>query len=307
MSWLVGVGLSCCGNTCVALSYALQRYAHTKVPSGGKVTSLPVFWLGLILMAPGELGNFFALGMIPASVVAPLGALTIMFSALLGRFLLGEELLRKGYYGAVVLVLGAACVICSTPQQTAPSGLDELRERLANGAFIVFAVVLWIGAAFAFFKPNSLLPNVFLMGVIACFCSLSTKTVSFMAQTGDTRWTEPLALGVLGTLICMIVLQLSMFQRVLSRFGVSLVVPLHFVQYTILTSIGATLLYGELINFPANNMILFIAGCLLCFLGSWLVSSARPQQRAEAGEEMHSLQEDEKAPLNVEDLQDSQA
>mmetsp|Transcript_14963 Transcript_14963/g.32517 ORF Transcript_14963/g.32517 Transcript_14963/m.32517 type:complete len:251 (-) Transcript_14963:29-781(-) len=225
-------------------------------------------------MAPGEGGNFIALGQIPASVVAPLGALSIMFSALLGRFLLNERLLMRGYYGAAVLMVGAVLVIASTPDTPAPSGLDELEAKLWGKPFLAFSSVIISGAVLAR-TSTKLLPNVFLMGVIACYCALSTKTVSFMIQTGDHRWDQPLALGVLGSLVTTVVLQIIMFQKVLSRFGVSLVVPLHFVQYTILVSVGATLLYGELLRVPATNFILFIAGCCLCFGGSWLVSSAR--------------------------------
>lgn len=41
-------------------------------------TRSPIWWLGLALMALGEMGNFAAYGFAPASLVAPMATTTVI-------------------------------------------------------------------------------------------------------------------------------------------------------------------------------------------------------------------------------------
>lgn len=75
--WIwVGIGCAVMGNFCISLSFQLQRLAHKNNKKGVPYTKLPLWWLGLLFNAGGEVGNFLAYGMAPASVVSPLGAVT---------------------------------------------------------------------------------------------------------------------------------------------------------------------------------------------------------------------------------------
>lgn len=60
---------------------SFQRYTHVKNESTAvsiHYTRDPLWWLGLVLMACGEIGNFSAYGFAPASLVAPLGTTTVV-------------------------------------------------------------------------------------------------------------------------------------------------------------------------------------------------------------------------------------
>lgn len=63
------------GNVMISLSFNLQRLAHTNNTEGVPYTRLKGWWLGIICMLVGEVGNFLAYGMAPASLVSPLGVL----------------------------------------------------------------------------------------------------------------------------------------------------------------------------------------------------------------------------------------
>ncbi len=73
--WLGG-GCAVLGNFCISLSFQLQRYAHKNNKKGIPYTQLPLWQLGLLFMAGGEVGNFLAYGLAPATLVSPLGAVT---------------------------------------------------------------------------------------------------------------------------------------------------------------------------------------------------------------------------------------
>lgn len=57
-----------------------QKYAHVRQAQRGSkpyYTSL-VWWCGVLLMGIGELGNFAAYGFAPASLIAPLGCVSVI-------------------------------------------------------------------------------------------------------------------------------------------------------------------------------------------------------------------------------------
>lgn len=57
-----------------------QKYAHVRQAQRGSkpyYTSV-VWWCGVLLMGVGELGNFAAYGFAPASLIAPLGCVSVI-------------------------------------------------------------------------------------------------------------------------------------------------------------------------------------------------------------------------------------
>lgn len=51
---------------------------NEKEDNGKHYLHRPTWWLGIALMALGEVGNFSAYGFAPASLVAPLGTATVV-------------------------------------------------------------------------------------------------------------------------------------------------------------------------------------------------------------------------------------
>jgi hypothetical protein len=75
MMW-TGAACSIIGNFLISLSFQLQRLAHRSNFRGIPYTQIPQWWIGFVCMGAGEIGNFIAYGMAPASLVSPLGAVT---------------------------------------------------------------------------------------------------------------------------------------------------------------------------------------------------------------------------------------
>ncbi len=69
----------------ISLPMLLQKYAHLRIEddiNAKHYTRYPIWWLGLVLMGLGELGNFTAYGFAPASLVAPLGTTAVIGACL---------------------------------------------------------------------------------------------------------------------------------------------------------------------------------------------------------------------------------
>lgn len=57
-----------------------QKYAHVRQAERGSKPyyTSAMWWCGLVLMGVGELGNFAAYGFAPASLIAPLGCVSVI-------------------------------------------------------------------------------------------------------------------------------------------------------------------------------------------------------------------------------------
>ncbi|KAJ6761474.1 hypothetical protein OIU74_024177 [Salix koriyanagi] len=121
----------------------------------------PLWWLGMITMIVGEVSNFVAYVYAPAVLVTPLGALSIIVSAVLAHFLLREKLQKNGgSLGCLLCIVGFYCDCAACTRRTVHQ-LSYRNLGTSNPACISFVYSLCrsysIGADFVFF--STLWPN----------------------------------------------------------------------------------------------------------------------------------------------------
>ena len=86
-----------------------------------RLSTMQGWWVGLLCMFVGEIGNFVAYGMAPASLVSPLGAITVISNAVLSKIILNEPMPRQKAVGVVLALVGAVLIAVNAP---APFPLD---------------------------------------------------------------------------------------------------------------------------------------------------------------------------------------
>ncbi|XP_025020277.1 NIPA-like protein 2 isoform X2 [Python bivittatus] len=91
---LLGILLAVTGNILISISLNLQKYSHLRLTQ--RTTQKPCYrsklwWCGIILMGIGEIGNFAAYGFAPVTVVAPLGSVAVIGSAVIAVLFLKEN------------------------------------------------------------------------------------------------------------------------------------------------------------------------------------------------------------------------
>ena len=119
--------LSCVvGNFLISLSLNLQRRAHRDNTAGLHYTRLKAWWVAIFCMFVGEIGNFLAYGMAPASLVSPLGAITVISNAVLSRVLLSEPMPRQKAAGVVLALIGAVLIAVNAPTPFPPEVADKV-------------------------------------------------------------------------------------------------------------------------------------------------------------------------------------
>lgn len=105
---------------------------------------------------------------------------------------------------------------------------------------------------------------------------MSTKGVASLLS--DTLWrtlTFPVTYLLVFVLVVTAFLQIRYVNRALQRFDSTQVIPTQFVLFTLSVIIGSAVLYRDFESANADRFGKFIGGCMLTFLGVYLITSAR--------------------------------
>ncbi|KAF3840565.1 hypothetical protein F7725_006427 [Dissostichus mawsoni] len=110
----------------------------------------------LTTVGVGEVCNFAAYMFAPATLVTPLGALSVLISAVLAPYLLGEQLNVVGKLGCLLCVLGSILLVIHAPQEQEVTSLQDMTDKLLDPGFLVYlsAVLLLCLVLVFYFSPR---------------------------------------------------------------------------------------------------------------------------------------------------------
>ncbi len=165
---VIGISLAVAANFLVSVSLNVQKYAHNKNTQVQSLddacrifycesddflqnlpyTKLPLWWLGMVLNALGELGNLLALGFAPASVVTPVGAVGVVFNAVFASLFLREPFRKIDLIGLVLIITGIVVVVlCSKESNVQLTVAEAIDTYFNRAAFYVYVVLLAVSCA----------------------------------------------------------------------------------------------------------------------------------------------------------------
>ncbi|KAK1267682.1 hypothetical protein QJS04_geneDACA009175 [Acorus gramineus] len=137
----------------------------------------PLWWIGMITMIVGEIANFIAYIFAPAVLVTPLGALSIIVSAVLAHFILKERLQKMGVLGCVLCIVGSTVIVLHAPEERTPTSVQEIWNLATQPAFLLytasaFSVVLVL---MLYYGPRYGQTNIMIyLGICSIIGSLTT-------------------------------------------------------------------------------------------------------------------------------------
>ena len=149
---LIGFALVIFASTGICISLNLQRLVHTRnadSQTGQPIknfTELPLWWAAIVLNTSSELLNLAALGYAPATLVTPLGCLTVVFNALSSVLWLGEPFFGRDVFGIILIWCGVVCVVWAQIGAPAPPITPKFLEHaVLTPGFWVFIGIIVVG------------------------------------------------------------------------------------------------------------------------------------------------------------------
>lgn len=250
----------------------------------------PTWWMGTFLMAAGEIGNFAAFAFAPASLVAPLGAWSVVLSAILAHVFLGESVSNTNLIGIALCVTGAFLIGTSGPDISsleAALDADAVFKLLIRLPFVIFLLfILTATAALIYVSHRTTLGqrHIFvyvgvssLLGAVTVVCAKALSTFLRMTIEGNSQFGNwlPFALGLI--LGCAILAQLRYLNMAMAQFGNAQVIPVYYVLFTSCAMTSGVIMYREFDELTVRNLPFFIGVCST-MTGVFFVSRSARQE-----------------------------
>ena len=138
------------------LGINFQKLAHTKIHEAGSNQSYathPVWILGITLMIVGSIADLVSFGFAPMSLLAPIGAMTLVVNMLVAPCF-KEKLTTRDIVFTLVIVVGTVICISFGSKDEKTYSIQELLDLYTHPPFIVFGISLLLIMALLFFLIN---------------------------------------------------------------------------------------------------------------------------------------------------------
>ncbi|KAB2600729.1 magnesium transporter NIPA2-like [Pyrus ussuriensis x Pyrus communis] len=233
--------------------------AGTRAGVGGYAYLLePLWWAGMITMIVGEVANFVAYVYAPAVLVTPLGALSIIVSAVLAHFLLKEPITKMGIVGCVTCIVGSVVIVIHAPQEHSLNSVEEIWVLATQTAFLIYVAVTisLVLVLVLHFEPRYGQTNILVyLGICSLMGSLTVVSIK--------------AIGI--------AIKLTL-EGALDTFNAAIVAPVYYVMFTTLTIIASVIMFKDWSGQNVSSIASEICGFITVLSGTIILHATRDQE-----------------------------
>ncbi|WMV56722.1 hypothetical protein MTR67_050107 [Solanum verrucosum] len=268
----------------------------TRAGSGGHSYLLePMWWAGMLTnistcnndqaqLIVGEGANFAAYAYAPAILVTPLGALSIIVSAVLAHFILKERLHIFGIVGCVLCLVGSSSIVLHAPLERKIESVMDVWHLASEAGFIIYTCVVVVAVLVLIFRfvPKygqrymviyigicSLTGSLTVMGVKAVGIALK---LTFEGKN-QFKYYQTWLFTVFVIIFCL--LQLNYLNKALDTFNTAVVSPVYYVMFTTLTILASMIMFKDWDHQTATQIITELCGFVTILSGTFLLHKTK--------------------------------
>ncbi|CAL0326906.1 unnamed protein product [Lupinus luteus] len=270
----------------------LKRAANhgTRAGVGGYTYLLePLWWAGLVTMIVGEIANFVAYIYAPAVLVTPLGALSIIVSAVLAHFLLRERLQKMGILGCISCIVGSIVIVIHAPQEHTPNSIEEIWDLATQPVFLAYAAatVSAVLALILHFEPRYGQTNMLVyLGICSLMGSLTVMSIKAigiaikLTLDGISQIAYPQTWFFVTVAAICVITQLNYLNKALDTFNAAIVSPVYYVMFTTLTLVASIIMFKDWYGQDASSIVSEICGFIIVLSGTIILHATREQEQS---------------------------
>ncbi|XP_042065791.1 probable magnesium transporter NIPA6 isoform X1 [Salvia splendens] len=262
--------------------------AGTRAGVGGYTYLLePLWWAGMISMIVGEIANFVAYIYAPAVLVTPLGALSIIVSAILAHFLLKEPLRQMGILGIISCIVGSVVIVVHAPQEPTPSSVQEVWDLASQPAFLIYVaasvslVLLLIVYLEPLYGQTNILVYLGICSILGAITVMSVKAVGIaikLTLEGINQFGSTQTWFFLSVAVFCLITQLNYLNKALDTFNAAIVSPIHYVMFTTLTIIASSIMFKDWSGQNASSITSEVCGFITVLSGTIILHMTREEE-----------------------------
>ncbi|KAL5554601.1 hypothetical protein UlMin_042002 [Ulmus minor] len=249
----------------------------------------PRWWVGFITMIVGEVANFTAYAFAPAVLVTPLGALSIIVSAVLAHFILKEKLHKLGVLGCVMCIAGSIIVVIHAPQEHPIHSVLEVWNLAIQPAFLLYvaSVIVLVFILVFHFAPRCGHTNVLIFtGICSLMGSLSVMSVKALGTAlkltfeGNNQLNNPQTWFFMLVVATCVIIQMNYLNKALDTFNTAVVSPIYYVMFTTLTILASVIMFKDWDDQSSGSIVSEICGFIVVLSGTILLHTTRELERS---------------------------
>ncbi|KYQ51271.1 Magnesium transporter NIPA2 [Trachymyrmex zeteki] len=291
-NFYIGLGLAIASSVFIGASFIikkkaliqLQKYGGLRASSGGfGYLKEWMWWAGLLSMGIGEAANFVAYAFAPASLVTPLGALSVLVSAVLASRYLNEKLNLLGKMGCLLCILGSIVIILHSPKEEEISNLSELVIKIREPGYMLYVLIVVMSTLSIIFHfgpaygKQNILIYICLCSSVGSLTVMSCKGLGLALKEtisgGKNAFANWLTWVFIFSVILCIMIQMNYLNKSLDLFDTSIVTPVYYVFFTTLVIIASAILFREWTKMSMENILGASCGFLIVIIAIFLLNA----------------------------------
>ncbi|CAD5163617.1 probable magnesium transporter NIPA2 [Musa acuminata AAA Group] len=240
----------------------------------------PLWWVGMLTMILGEAANFAAYAFAPAILVTPLGALSIIVSAVLAHFFLNEKLHIFGILGCVLCVVGSVSIVLHAPIEKDIESVKEVWYLATEPGFIVYFCVVMILVVFLIvhlvprYGQTNLVVYVGICSLMGSLTVMSVKAVGIalkltLSGMNQFVYAQTWFFTVVVAICCL--MQMNYLNKALDTFNTAVISPVYYVMFTTLTILASMIMFKDWASQNASQIVTEICGFVTILSGTFLL------------------------------------
>ncbi|RWW06809.1 hypothetical protein BHE74_00054290, partial [Ensete ventricosum] len=228
----------------------------------------------------GEAANFAAYAFAPAILVTPLGALSIIVSAVLAHFFLNEKLHIFGILGCVLCVVGSVSIVLHAPIEKDIESVKEVWYLATEPGFIVYFCVVMFLVVFLIFHlvprygQTNLVVYVGICSLMGSLTVMSVKAVGIalkltLSGMNQFVYAQTWFFTIVVAICCL--MQMNYLNKALDTFNTAVISPVYYVMFTTLTIFASMIMFKDWASQNASQIVTEICGFVTILSGTFLL------------------------------------
>ncbi|KAK5671289.1 hypothetical protein QVD99_002318 [Batrachochytrium dendrobatidis] len=233
----------------------------------------------IVLVAMGEVSNFGAYAFAPTILVTPLGAISVVVSAILSIVFLKEKLNFSGTAGICLCVIGATIIVLHGPSSTATETIPAFIYFVMAPGFLTYScvslvfvlyMIFHIGPRYGHVHPIVYISITSIVGsflVNAAQGFGSSFVYSLRHWEADNQFVQWPIYPLFVFIVITVIIQVNYLNKSLSYFSTSIVTPVYFVFFSSATLTTSAVLYQGFNVATVIDGISIILGFVVIVIG----------------------------------------
>ncbi|XP_018798426.1 PREDICTED: magnesium transporter NIPA2 [Bactrocera latifrons] len=292
VDFYIGVGLAISSCFFIGSSFIIKKKALMRLNRQGEMRAAAggygylkewIWWAGLLTMALGEGANFAAYAFAPASLVTPLGALSVIISAVMASKFLNEKLNLLGKIGCLLCILGSTIIVIHSPKEKEVENLEMLFEKLQDPGFIFYVLSILGSTVYValFIAPryghSNVTVYIYLCSGIGSLTVMSCKALGLAIRDTLNGTGNDFKTWMPWFLICVtvtfIAIQMNYLNKALDVFNTGIVTPVYYVMFTSLVITASAILFKEFTHMRFEDILGDVCGFFVVILAVFILNA----------------------------------